>query len=125
MISTLRRVLTEYLRHYNTARPHRALGQLTPAQAATRPPEPVNLAEHPIHREASPRRTHPRVPHRRLTSDAAAEKRSSTPRITSSSPTGDLTPQHRDLVPEDQDLRVLGGVTARQQRQPSIRTMNR
>ena len=26
----LRRVLTEYLRHYNTARPHRALGQLTP-----------------------------------------------------------------------------------------------
>jgi putative transposase len=47
----LRRVLTEYLRHYNTARPHRALGQLTPAQAATRPPEPVNLAEHPIHRK--------------------------------------------------------------------------
>ena len=40
----LRRVLTEYLRHYNTARPHRALGQLTPAQAATRPPEPVNPA---------------------------------------------------------------------------------
>jgi hypothetical protein len=30
----LRRVLTEYLRHYNAARPHRALGQLTPAQAA-------------------------------------------------------------------------------------------
>jgi transposase InsO family protein len=47
----LRRVLTEYLRHYNTARPHRALGQLTPAQAATRPPQPVNLAEHPIHRK--------------------------------------------------------------------------
>ena len=35
----LRRVLTEYLRHYNTARPHRALGQLAPAQADTRPPE--------------------------------------------------------------------------------------
>lgn len=35
----LRRVLTEYLTHYNTARPHRSLGQLTPAQAATRPPE--------------------------------------------------------------------------------------
>jgi transposase InsO family protein len=47
----LHRVLTEYLRHYNTARPHRALGQLTPAQAATRPPQPVNLAEHPIHRK--------------------------------------------------------------------------
>jgi putative transposase len=26
------RMLTEYLRHYNAARPHRALGQLTPAQ---------------------------------------------------------------------------------------------
>jgi len=47
----LHRVLTEYLMHYNTARPHRSLGQLTPAQAATRPPEPVNLAEHRIHRE--------------------------------------------------------------------------
>jgi putative transposase len=35
----LRQVLTEYLRHYNTARPHRALGQLTPAQADTCPPE--------------------------------------------------------------------------------------
>jgi putative transposase len=45
-----RRVLTEYLRHYNTARPHRSLGQLTPAQADTCPPEPVNLAEHRIHR---------------------------------------------------------------------------
>jgi transposase len=44
----LRRVLDEYLRHYNTARPHRALGQLTPAQAGTRPPEPVDLAERRI-----------------------------------------------------------------------------
>jgi transposase InsO family protein len=26
----LRQVLTEYLRHYNTTRPHRSLGQLTP-----------------------------------------------------------------------------------------------
>jgi len=32
---------------------------------------------------------------------------------------GDLTPQHRDLMAEDQDLRVLGGVTARQQHQPA------
>jgi len=47
----LRRVLTEYLMHYNTARPHRSLGQLTPAQAATRPPEPVNVAEHRIYRK--------------------------------------------------------------------------
>jgi transposase InsO family protein len=46
----LRRVLTEYLRHYNTARPHRSLGQLAPAQADARPPE-INLAEHRIRRK--------------------------------------------------------------------------
>ena len=46
----LRRVLTEYLRHYNTARPHRALGQFAPAQAPTRPPQ-INLAEHRIRRK--------------------------------------------------------------------------
>jgi transposase InsO family protein len=46
----LRRVLTEYLRHYNTARPHRALGQLAPAQAPARPPQ-INLAEHRIRRK--------------------------------------------------------------------------
>jgi putative transposase len=44
----LRRVLTEYLLHYNTARPHRSLGQLAPAQADCQPPEPVNLANHRI-----------------------------------------------------------------------------
>jgi len=47
----LRRALAEYLRHYNAARPHRSLGQLTPAQADTRPPEPVNLAEFRIRRK--------------------------------------------------------------------------
>jgi transposase InsO family protein len=41
----LRRVLTGYLMHYNTARPHRALGQLSAGQADGRPPEPINLAE--------------------------------------------------------------------------------
>jgi putative transposase len=46
----LRRVLTEYLPHYNTARPHRSLGQLAPAQADTRPPE-INLAEYRIRRK--------------------------------------------------------------------------
>jgi putative transposase len=46
----LRQVLTEYLRHYNAARPHRALGQLTPAQAPTRPLQ-MNLAEHRIRRK--------------------------------------------------------------------------
>ena len=47
----LRQVLAEYLRHYNTARPHHALGQLAPAQAETQPPEPINLAEHQIRRK--------------------------------------------------------------------------
>jgi putative transposase len=46
----LRQVLTEYLLHYNTARPHRALGQLAPAQAHTRPPQ-INLGEHRILRK--------------------------------------------------------------------------
>jgi putative transposase len=43
----LRGVLAGYLRHYNTARPHRALGQLAPAQAGTRSPE-INLAHRRI-----------------------------------------------------------------------------
>ena len=47
----LRQVLTEYLQHYDAARPHRALGQLTPAQAGTRPPEPIDLAGHRIRRK--------------------------------------------------------------------------
>jgi hypothetical protein len=47
----LRRVLTEYLLHYNEARPDRSLGPLAPAQAGTRPPEPVNLAEFRIRRK--------------------------------------------------------------------------
>ena len=47
----LRQVLTEYLLHYNTARPHRSLGQLAPAQADTGPPKPINLADHRIHRK--------------------------------------------------------------------------
>ena len=46
----LRRALTEYLRHYNAARPHRSLGQLTPAQAETQPPQTINLTEHRVHR---------------------------------------------------------------------------
>ena len=48
----LRRTLTTYLAHRNEARPHRALGQLTPAQAETGPPAPVNLADYRIHRKA-------------------------------------------------------------------------
>ena len=47
----LRQVLAEYLQHYNTARPYRAFGQLTPAQADTQPPDPVIIAEHRIRRK--------------------------------------------------------------------------
>lgn len=46
----LRWALTEYLRHYNAARPHRSLGQLTPAQAESQPPQTINLAEHRVRR---------------------------------------------------------------------------
>ncbi len=46
----LRRVLAGYLRHDNTARPHRALGQFARAQAGTRSPE-INLARHRIRRK--------------------------------------------------------------------------
>jgi len=46
----LRLVLTDYLIHYNTARPHRTLGQLPPAQAHARPPQ-IDLAEHRLRRK--------------------------------------------------------------------------
>ena len=46
----LRQVLTEYLRHYNTARPHRSLGQLAPARAPAWPRK-INLTEHRIRRK--------------------------------------------------------------------------
>jgi hypothetical protein len=47
----LRQVLNDYLLHYNTARPHRALGQLTPTQAVTQSPE-INFArEYRMHRK--------------------------------------------------------------------------
>ena len=46
----LRRILTGYLIHYNTARPHRTLGQLPPAQAHARPPQ-IDLAGHRICRK--------------------------------------------------------------------------
>ena len=48
----LRRTLTTYLAHRNEARPHRTLRQLTPAQAETGPPAPVNLADYRIRRKS-------------------------------------------------------------------------
>ena len=49
----LRQILTECLHHYNTARPHRTLGQLPPAQAGTPPPQ-INLAGHRNRRKRAP-----------------------------------------------------------------------
>lgn len=46
----LRRILTVYLHHFNTARPHRTLGQLAPVQAETGPPQVINLADYQVHR---------------------------------------------------------------------------
>ncbi|MFC7588037.1 integrase core domain-containing protein [Nonomuraea antimicrobica] len=48
----LRRTLIRYLEHYNTARPHRGIGQLSPAQAEARPPTPIDLADQRVHRTA-------------------------------------------------------------------------
>jgi putative transposase len=46
----LRRILTTYLDHFNTTRPHRILGQLAPVQAATQPPPVINLADYQMRR---------------------------------------------------------------------------
>jgi transposase InsO family protein len=46
----LRRILATYLHHFNTARPHRTLGQLTPAQAQTHPPQAIDLADYQVRR---------------------------------------------------------------------------
>ncbi|WP_407941383.1 integrase core domain-containing protein [Nonomuraea cypriaca] len=48
----LRRTLTRYLQHYNTTRPHRSIGQLSPAQAETGPPTPIDLTNQRVHRKA-------------------------------------------------------------------------
>jgi putative transposase len=48
----LRRILTIYLHHFNTARPHRTPGQLAPAQADTQPPPAINLADYQVRRRA-------------------------------------------------------------------------
>jgi putative transposase len=48
----LRAVLTTYLAHHNTARPHRSLGQLTPNQADIKPPTPINLTDYRLRRKS-------------------------------------------------------------------------
>ncbi len=70
----LRQVLTEYLAHYNTARPHRALGQLTPGPSRHPAAGAGGPRRAPDPPQASPRRTHPRVLHRRLTGPGPLQK---------------------------------------------------
>ncbi|HZA17065.1 MAG TPA: integrase core domain-containing protein [Pseudonocardiaceae bacterium] len=48
----LRQILTVYLHHFNTARPHRTLGQLAPVHTETQPPPVINLADHQVRRRA-------------------------------------------------------------------------
>ncbi len=47
----LRLVLQVFLAHYNAVRPHRALRQLSPSQAETAPPEPIDLAAYRLSRK--------------------------------------------------------------------------
>jgi transposase InsO family protein len=47
----LRLVLDEYLTHYNSTRPHRALRQFSPRQAETVPPEPIDLGAYRLRRK--------------------------------------------------------------------------
>ena len=46
----LRRILTNYLEHFNTKRPHRTLAHLSPDQAETQPPPVINLADYQVRR---------------------------------------------------------------------------
>jgi transposase InsO family protein len=46
----LRRILTAYMSHCNTTRPHRSQKQLTPPHAETRPPEPIDSAGQQVRR---------------------------------------------------------------------------
>ncbi|MGH4025050.1 MAG: integrase core domain-containing protein [Pseudonocardiaceae bacterium] len=45
-----RRILTSYLEHFNTKRPHRTLAHLSPDQAETQPPPMINLADYQVRR---------------------------------------------------------------------------
>jgi hypothetical protein len=47
----LHRVVTVYLSHFNSYRPHRSLAQLTPAQVETGIPERTNLGDYKLRRK--------------------------------------------------------------------------
>jgi hypothetical protein len=109
----LRQVLTEYLRHYNSARPHRALGQLAPAQTDARPPQ-INLAEHRIRRKQVLGGLTHEYQVADLTAPGRYQKTQVTTAIVYSSPTGVLGPQPGGCFidhPEDDRQVVLDGAT--------------
>ena len=93
----LRQVLTEYLEHYNTARPHRTLGQLAPDQAQ-HPATADQPRRAPDPAKASPQRTHQRVPDRRVTAPRCYEESQVTAVIEYSSPTGTANEPSRPAV---------------------------
>jgi putative transposase len=47
----LRVLLQVFLAHYNSVRPHRSLAQLSPGQAETAPPEPIDLSAYRLRRK--------------------------------------------------------------------------
>ena len=63
----LRPVPADYLRHYHTARPHRAPGQLTPRSSWQPAPGSGQPRRAPDPQEAGPRRARPRIQHHRIT----------------------------------------------------------
>ncbi len=85
----LRRVLAEYMVHYNTARRHRALGQL--AGSSSHPATADQPRRAPDPPETNPRRTHARVPDRRVTARLLREGAGHTSTTVYSSPTGSGT----------------------------------
>ena len=67
----LEHVLAVYVEHYNSARPHRSLDLQTPLPATGRRPEPAPWADRT---SRPPRRPHPRIPPRRMTSQAGRSR---------------------------------------------------
>jgi putative transposase len=110
----LRQVLTEYLRHYNTARPHRG-----PRPARTGSGRHPATADQPRRApdtpETNPQRTHTRIPDRRLTSSGCQEKTQVTSLIVYSSPTGyGVSPRSSSRLPGPAGtLPVTGGSSMR------------